>query len=768
MGSTASLEGEVSGPGGVLLPEIEVSLYRLQGSEWQFTDWQNTGGDGRYAFAGLEDGSYTLLFRDWSQTFAFSYYDGASQLDDATAIVIAGAGMTVDAQLELAGRITGALTDPGGRPLDVPLVFVFSATDEPEVLFLTNPDPETGAYDLGGLPTGDYLVQFTGRQGLDSFVSYYDGSESFADATPVPVVVGETTADIDGEIGLPPGGVISGQITDPYGRAFDHARVEALAFEDGEWLAAGSAETAFYESEFVLPLAPGSYRLRFEGVSFLQPDLPAVEFFDDVLTVEGGTDVVVGLDQTLDNFDVVVGNLAQGSLSGTVTDDASGLPLAGIEVYPAGRGGSVLWDQVVTTGIDGTYTVSGLWPGGYSIELYDPSFAYQTLRLPAPVLVGEGAVTGVDGALTVAEPGSLPGSISGRVTGPGGEPLFNVRVTAGSQDEQDPAFGFAATDSDGRYRIRSLPTGSYLLHFSAPDGFRVPEWYDDAKSRDQATPVMVVDAADSAGIDAELAPAGAIQGSVTDRFGNDFFITTADAYVPEGADWRLVASTAVVNEAEYRLDGVPVGDVRVRFSGRRLVGDPLTEVYDDVETLDEGTDVPVVGGEVTADVDAILGSPPTGAIAGQVTDGGGAGLAGIAVRVYDDRFELEVETVSETDGSYTAAGLLNGRFYVEFSDPAGVYPSEAYDDVGSLTLGTPVMVVDGGTTAGIDAALDGSRDGPGGGGMRGVVTDAETGAPLADVRVHCLAVDLSFDPPFISSVDGCSTTTGADGRYQLA
>ncbi|MEM7582823.1 MAG: hypothetical protein AAF560_05540, partial [Acidobacteriota bacterium] len=47
-------------------------------------------------------------------------------------------------------------------------------------------------------------------------------------------------------------------------------------------------------------------------------------------------------------------------------------------------------------------------------------------------------------------------------------------------------------------------------------------------------------------------------------------------------------------------------------------------------------------------------------------------------------------------------------------------------------------------------------------------TDAETGAPLADVRVHCLAVDLSFDPPFISSVDGCSTTTGADGRYQLA
>ena len=32
----------------------------------------------------------------------------------------------------------------------------------PQVLFLTNPAPATGDYRLGGLPTGDYLVQFSG------------------------------------------------------------------------------------------------------------------------------------------------------------------------------------------------------------------------------------------------------------------------------------------------------------------------------------------------------------------------------------------------------------------------------------------------------------------------------------------------------------------------------------------------------------------------------------------------------------------------------
>ncbi len=757
---TGEITGQVTGPGSAPVPGIEVSLYQRVEGAWTYRIFEDTSTDGTYSFSGLEDGEYTLLFRDWSQNLAYEYFDNASRLADATPIVVmAGSVVPVDAALEPGGRIAGSLTDPGGRPLDYPLIFAYTAESDPEILFLTNPDPTSGEYEIGGLPSGDYLIQFTGRQGLDNFFGYFDGVEVIEDATPIPVMIGETTDNIDGTLGLPPGGLIEGRITDPYGRAFDFARVLAFVEDGGEWVLAGETETAFYSSDYRLPLAPGLYRLWFEAGSFLQPDLPAGEFFDDVLDLADATEVEVVLGETRSSFDVVVGNLSLGSISGTVSDADTGAPLAGIEIYPADRGGQILWDQVAVTDAAGEYTVEGLWPEGYFLELYDPSFTYETRRLPERVLVGEGAVTGIDASLALAPAGSLPGSISGRVTGTGGEPLSNIRVSADSG--LDSGGGWAVTDSDGRYRIRGLAADSYQLRFSAPDGFRVTEWYDDAADRDGAVPVAVGNGVDSGGIDAELAPAGVITGVITNLFGGDFFLSTATAYTADGDGWAEVGTAFGVFESEYRLEGIPAGSVRILFTGRAYTGPAEIEVYDNVATLDEGTDVVVAGGLVTSGISAVLGAPPSGAITGRVTDGAGTDLEGIAIRVFNDDFELEAEAATGADGRYEVSGLYNGRYYVEMVDPEGIYPAEVFDDVTSLELGTPVVVVDGDTTAGIDAALDGADQGPGGGGFRGTVTDTSSGAPVSGIRVECLDELFSF-------VSGCSTFTDAAGSYQLA
>ena len=143
-----------------------------------------------------------------------------------------------------------------------------------------------------------------------------------------------------------------------------------------------------------------------------------------------------------------------------------------------------------------------------------------------------------------------------------------------------------------------------------------------------------------------------------------------------------------------------------------------------------------------------------------VTDGTGSPIEGIEVIVYDEDFEPEATVVTLSDGSYEVGDLYRGRYSVEFRDPAGVYPGEAYDDVASLDLATPVMVDDA-TVFGIDAVLDGSGSGPGGGGIRGVVVDATTGQPIEGIRVRCV-------DEFYSLVPECTTHTTADGSYRLA
>ncbi|MCU0305709.1 MAG: carboxypeptidase regulatory-like domain-containing protein [Thermoanaerobaculales bacterium] len=755
-GYPGGVQGLVTDITGAPLAEIEVSLYTEVGpGEWDLATYQTTAADGGFLFDQVPDGTYTLGFRDWAQAYAFVYWGGGSRLADAVPFEVSGAMLTADAIMELGGRISGVLTDPAGEPLDNALVFALTSDDPPQVLFLTNPDQATGLYELGGLPTGDYLVQFSGWQGLASYVGYYDGAESVDLAQPVPVTIGQTTAGIDGELGIPPGGVIAGRITDRYGNAFDTSRVLAYRWDGADWVLAGQAETLYYESSYELPLPPGSYRLLFEAASFLQPDLPAREFFDNVLTIDLATDVSVTLGQRIEGFDVVVGDLAEGSLTGTVTDAATGTPLAGIEVWVSDRRGRSLYDQVASSGADGTFEVAGLWPEGYTVELYDPGFVYQTESV-GPVLVGEGPVT-VDAALEAAPPGSLPGAIAGSVVDDLGAPLFGIRVSAENLDGS--SFGSGYSNSSGAFRIRHLYADSYRIRFASADGFQVSEYYDDVLDPDGATPVPVAGSAVTAGIDAELAPAGIITGSITNRFGGSFFIATAIAYRFDGVEWQPIGSDSVVSETDYRIDGLPVGTSRVQLIGRSSATSSLTEFFDDAPTIELATEVPIVGGQVTTGISGSLGQGPPGALTGAVTDGSGQPLQGIEVRAWDDRFELAGETATGPDGTWEIIELYAGRYSVEFSDPQGVYPGEAWNDVASLELATPILVGDGPVT-GIDAALDGSGPGPGGGGIRGLVTDDSTGAGVGGIRVRC------FDELF-GFVDGCSVVTDADGSYRL-
>jgi uncharacterized protein (DUF2141 family) len=83
------------------------------------------------------------------------------------------------------------------------------------------------------------------------------------------------------------------------------------------------------------------------------------------------------------------GGGGDGSISGTVYDKATNLPIAGARVTAGGCRTSA------TTGSDGTYTISGLADGSYTVKAMKSG--YQCATYPSPVVISGGQpVTGID------------------------------------------------------------------------------------------------------------------------------------------------------------------------------------------------------------------------------------------------------------------------------------------------------------------------------------------------------------------------------------
>ncbi|MEM1204796.1 MAG: carboxypeptidase-like regulatory domain-containing protein [Acidobacteriota bacterium] len=698
----------------------------------------------------------------------------ANRLSFLPVLLVGFLSMALVSGVAGAGSLEGTLSAPGGAEIEVPLVFLYPSGSVNPILVAT-PGPG-GAYRFPGLATGDYSVAFSGRQGQRAYFEFYDDVATLGEATPVPVIAGQATTGIDGEIGQAPGGTVAGRVLDSYGRHWDFATVTGLSWDDGAWVEVYTADADWRDGTFALDLPAGTWRLKIEAGSWLAPGGgTVVEFFDGAQTVDGAVDIDVAVAQTVDGIEPRVGGFASGSISGLVSD-SSGAPVPDVEVRVFDRGRGELFDALTFTAGDGSYTVSGLWPESYFIDIYDPlgRFAPTTfgggLGLRVPVADGV-AVSEIDLTLEPAAPGQPLGSVAGTVTDEGGAPLRGVRVRAyGLPCNTGPGHGLCdvldttVTDVAGRYRLRSLASGNVAVGFSAPDGTAVDEFYDDRAGIDTAVPVQVISPFAVEGIDATLATAGAIEGVVTNAFGQPFTLTIATAFVPRGGQWEQAAQSFALHDGRYRLDGLVPGTYRVGLSGGSWTGPRLFEFWDDSPDLQGADDVSVVAGQVVTGIDAELGDPPPGALAGAVTDGSGAPVAGIEVRLYGaDLQRLARTAVTAADGTWTVGALFDGIYYAEFVDPAAVLPGEYFDDAPTLWWATPIPVA-GGPVTGIDAVLDGAGGGPGGGTIEGTVSGG--GGPLGGIQVTCERIGPGPPHPGGPSTP-CSGTTAADGSFSL-
>ena len=206
---------------------------------------------------------------------------------------------------------------------------------------------------------------------------------------------------------------------------------------------------------------------------------------------------------------------APGSISGTVTAADGGAALAGISVCPYLLADEEFEEVCTETEGAGKYTLAGLEPGDYKVEFWDESLGHlgeyydnQEFWSKAEVLtVGDGAaVTGIDAAL------DKPAQVSGVVKAAGsGLPIEEVEVCIWGTE----FFNCDETGADGKYSFGFLWPDAYEVEFwPFTEANYAGQWWDHRDRWYEADSLELAAAEVQTEIDADLALAGQIKGTV--------------------------------------------------------------------------------------------------------------------------------------------------------------------------------------------------------------------------------------------------------------
>ena len=218
---------------------------------------------------------------------------------------------------------------------------------------------------MEGLAAGSYRIRVDARRS-GYIEQYYEAEKSWDAAARFTIVGTETIEDIDFEMVL--GGAIAGRIVDAKtGVPVADAWIEATSFQGYGGVNGNTDSQGWYK---LTGVAPGNYRVKAyaDGAGYIR------QYYGGGHSSDGAGLISVNGTGTVGSVDIAMTRGA--SISGRITDAATGQPISGMDLSAGSvDSGQLAWDS---TNSDGTFALRGL-PDGV-IEVIAQGQGYLEVR----------------------------------------------------------------------------------------------------------------------------------------------------------------------------------------------------------------------------------------------------------------------------------------------------------------------------------------------------------------------------------------------------
>jgi hypothetical protein len=337
------------------------------------------------------------------------------------------------------------------------------------------------------------------------------------------------------------------------------------------------------------------------------------------------------------------------------------------------------------------------------------------------------------------------------------------------------------TDASGNYSFTGLSTGTYYVKTNNFDGYIDEAWdnvpcdYSCRPVSSGGTPIAVTDGSTTPNIDFALARGGRITGTAVNAATSAPIANLALIFKnSNGPDVTYAYTNAAGVFTSY--GGLVSGTYLVRTNTTWTSAGFVDEVYNNIScplsacSSTTGTPIAVTSPSTTGGINFAL--DPGGGLAGKVTDAGtSAGVGNVIVWLFSSGGGLFGSQMTDGSGNWATAQNLPPATYLAGTENFAGYVDEVWDDIpcpggwpgscGASGLATPIDVVAGATTSGIDFGLDA------GGRISGRVTDAATTTGLSWTEVDIYTENGGYGGyGYTDDTGSYTTSTGLPaGRY---